>query len=363
MTQFEEMLSRARVMIMQKHNTVFLSSLLMNLNTQESKKVPTAGTDGINLYINPDFFTGLTKTQTLFLLAHEVYHVAWMHAVRRGDKDHKKWNRACDYVINLMLFDEGFDVIPHALISEAFRGMSADEVYSLLPDEPENENSLGDDLMEPEDMDEAVAKAQEMVARAVMQADMANQSGSVPGDVRNAVERYRNPVLPWYTILEQYMTDKVNDDYSWSQRNRRYMDVHMPSLYSEGIGEIRCYFDCSGSITDEELKKECAECYGIKDILNPSRMVLRAFSCSLGKEQVSERQEEIVFEADTSGGTDILPIFKDLLEHQPEVAIIFTDGEYFHPANDGIETDVIFVIVGNAGYTNPYGYKVIHMER
>ena len=48
-----------------------------------TRRIPTAGTDGIFVYINPDFWDSLeTDGQRAFLLAHEVAHIIFRHPQR-----------------------------------------------------------------------------------------------------------------------------------------------------------------------------------------------------------------------------------------------------------------------------------------
>ena len=48
-----------------------------------TRQIPTAATDGIYIYVNPDFFNGLpTDSQRAFLLGHEVGHMILRHPQR-----------------------------------------------------------------------------------------------------------------------------------------------------------------------------------------------------------------------------------------------------------------------------------------
>ncbi len=60
-------------------------SVLIATEVIWTAKIPTAGTDGIYVYINPDFFRGVASdSQRAFLLAHEVSHIILRHP-QRGD--------------------------------------------------------------------------------------------------------------------------------------------------------------------------------------------------------------------------------------------------------------------------------------
>ena len=43
---------------------------------------------------------GLSKEERLFVILHELWHVAKLHSIRRESRDPRLWNIACDYHIN-----------------------------------------------------------------------------------------------------------------------------------------------------------------------------------------------------------------------------------------------------------------------
>ena len=110
-------------------------SVIAKLKFVESKSVGTAGTDGRVVYYNPDFLGRLTEKQQIFLLAHEVCHVAFGHILRGEGKDKLLWNIATDAVINALLkkdkleFIDGIVDIPEAI------NYDAEEMYNKLLEE------------------------------------------------------------------------------------------------------------------------------------------------------------------------------------------------------------------------------------
>ncbi|WAI96152.1 metallopeptidase domain protein [Vibrio phage vB_VhaP_PG11] len=364
---FTEEMGRTKVRIMMKPNTAFISAVMMALEFKVDNEIPTAQTNGLTIAFNEEFYKNLTVNQRVFLVLHETWHVAFDHILRATDMgyDLKRWNYATDYVINNMLVAEGHEFIQGGLLDPKYNNMTAEEVYAALPESPSTPNVLDGDLGQPgsaEEKDDMRAKVQEVIAKAAMQASMANQAGSVPSDIMRAIEEARNPKLPWPVILEQFLTERIQDEYSWNKRNRRFNHIYLPSLDNEGMGEIRSYVDASGSISQKELALEVAEMRYIKEVANPISMTLRAFSTVLGKEQTFARDEEIEFDVDASGGTCGTPIIRDLEQHpECEVAVIFTDGYVDFPSIENVNAELIFVIVNNPSWTTDLG-RVIHME-
>lgn len=60
----------------------------------------TMATDGENLYFNPDFVAGLKDSELRFIMLHEMYHIAWHHHLRLGDRDENLANMAMDAIVN-----------------------------------------------------------------------------------------------------------------------------------------------------------------------------------------------------------------------------------------------------------------------
>ena len=139
-------------------------SVLLATEVIWTDKVGTAATDGVYVYISPDFFRGLeSDSQRAFLLAHEVSHIILRHPQRgkvyqdrgffRSDMsfNHGMYNRAADYVINSDCKAMGFEPIPQGCYSDEYgRDDIVDSVYADLyqkQDEPEQ----SDECSQPAD--------------------------------------------------------------------------------------------------------------------------------------------------------------------------------------------------------------------
>ena len=131
-------------------------SVLLATEVIWTDAVGTAATDGVYVYISPDFFRGLASdSQRAFLLAHEVSHIILRHPQRgkvyqeRGgfrpsvSFDHRLYNRAADYIINSDCKAMGLEPIPQGCYSDEYgRDDIVDSVYTDLyqrQDEPEDE--------------------------------------------------------------------------------------------------------------------------------------------------------------------------------------------------------------------------------
>ena len=118
----------------------FFSRLLYGLDLVFTYEVDTASTNGDTLKINPLFFMSLGLNYQLVLVAHECLHAAYGHPYRAKGKDPVLWNKAADYVVNLMLLHEfHFLLIPGMLYEEKYRSMATEEVYAMLKKQRDEE--------------------------------------------------------------------------------------------------------------------------------------------------------------------------------------------------------------------------------
>ena len=129
-------------------------------------QIPTGATDGVYIYINPNFFNSLPNdSQRAFLLGHEVLHIVLRHAWRRmafqkagyfamdtklGEIPfiHKIWNWVTDAIINRELIAYGLEPIDGAILDDRFdRDTLADDAYRIKwqEDKAEEEQATADE--------------------------------------------------------------------------------------------------------------------------------------------------------------------------------------------------------------------------
>jgi hypothetical protein len=116
----------------------FLGALVMHLplKAADPKWCKTTATDARNFYFNPDYISRLTLEQTQFVLAHEAMHCALSHFNRRNHRQKHRWDVACDYAVNMILDEERMRGPDNALMNAAYRGLTAEEIYPVLHEDP-----------------------------------------------------------------------------------------------------------------------------------------------------------------------------------------------------------------------------------
>jgi len=365
-------IDRAKIALMMENKTTFFSALLANLKLMIDRTNKTAATDAIHLWMNPDFVYSLETDETVGLMLHEVMHVALDHCNNEIYKDLNQYvlGMAMDYFINFFIVQKGFVIPKGGYYNTKYRGKSSLEIYHELmknPPPPPPPGWQPDVLGIPDgmDKDEYKEKVETNIIKAVLQAEMADDIGSVPGDILLKVQQLLSPELPWNLILLKYMDQYARDDYSFSRPNKRYLpDYYLPELRSEQINQVTFGLDVSGSMTSGEAAEGMAEFRYIKTLLKPKLTHLMTFDTHVHINEVYEEFDDLP-EAEImgGGGTIIEPLIERIVKDTPEFAIIFTDGYFGMPSMKDVKSDIYWVIKGNPGFRPPDGIgEVIHLN-
>lgn len=363
-----DLMQKARARMAVEH--IFFASLVLSTRCVENKNIETACTDMTRIDYNPDFIEELKDAKlVMFVLVHEVMHIALKHGFRRGYRNPVGWNIACDYAINLQLKKAGFSIWENALIDDRFDDMSAEAIYDLLKQEcgggqgggkgdqqpPQGQDAsgggqqppqgqrgggnpfgehdkghMGGDILEPGGMtQEERAEIEQRISQQVAQAaSMARMQGKMPADLARLVDGMLNPPLPWQQVLAEFMQQAcVSLDETWSRRNRRFPNTYLPGRYSESMAEIVIVGDTSGSIDDQIFAQIGAELDGMMHQVKPERVrVVWADDTECSNEEVFEQGEPIVLHPKGGGGTDMRKPLRFVEQYDPRVVILVTDG-------------------------------------
>ena len=316
----------------------FLTSLLYSLKLEWSDDIPTAGTNGIVLKINPKFFYGLSKEERLFVILHELWHVAKLHSIRRESRDPRLWNIACDYHINNLLLKENYSsfkitVMKDCFKDEKFKDLSEEEIYEELFKEypnglPDNEylkGHLSGDLeeLDQEEKSKAIAKVMEATQTAkAMGCD-------VGSGITTLLSKFIKPSINWKKVLYKYMTALLDkSDYSWRKPNRIFSYMYLPSrIESDGrLTHLLYFLDVSGSIEESQIIRFNSEIRHIKESLNPDKLTLVQFDTRIRRVDVfTSTQKFTNIHVVVGGGTSYSDVRDYILKEKPTASVIFTD--------------------------------------
>lgn len=370
-TDHFHLLDKAKVKLMGSPDSAFFTHLCFSLKQRFDDTVPTAYTDGREIVWGTKFFVEMLDDQErIFLMLHETLHCAYLHMVRMpAGWCPDRWNIACDHVINLQLIARGFKMpvrVPgHA--DPRFIGVSAEEVYLLLPDNPGK--PAMSDLM-PGDGDTAASKQleadmQDILIRAQMQSKMSgDKPGTIPGDIQIYLNGLLTPKLPWNRILQKYLNQVCKSDYSFRIPNRRFFPkYHLPSLWGEKLMNLTVAVDVSGSVSDHDFHIFVSEVASILRMMKPEKITLIQFDGDIRSvDEIKSIQDLMRCKFTGRGGTLINPVLEWVNTNKPRLLLVFSDGEFNFYGTE-TKTETVWVIHNDhkKSFAPPFG-KTIHYE-
>lgn len=355
-------------------------------------------TDGEKVYFSPQYMRGLNSDQLTGLVAHEVMHVAMKHHERRGGRNAKRWQRACDFAINPSIIDSGLSLPEGYLDCELYHGKSAEEIYAMMPEgedggdqgegggqepqQPKDKQSPSEGQqppMDPGTLGEVLDRPKNSPASATGEAwegamtqaaRAADKAGKLPASLKRMIDEILHPTLPWETLLRRFMTSVSRDDFDWMRPNRRFIGqgLYLPGSYSERMEHMVVAIDTSGSIDQPLLESFIAEVNGILQEVDCGKVTLLQCSNKLGETKAFLEGNPLTTDHIVGGGgTSFNPVFDWLKAngHDVECLVYFTDLKVrIIPENPGIP--VMWAEPGNTrGYTKDpkYGQRVKIKER
>lgn len=350
--------ARTKLVLDRDAKAVFFATLALGLKTEPvwDEAIETMATDGRSLFYNPEWAAALPLAEAIGVIAHEVCHVCFKHHARRAGRNPRKFNIATDLAINDILKDAGYKlpacgIFPGKSPYEKLpKGLSAEEYYKLLPDEPEgDEGDKGGGSSDPGGCGkvidagdgspaaqrEAEAEATVSVAQA---ANAAKQSGrgTLPAGIARLVEEALTPQVDWRNILRDFIGKHLaKDDYSWTTPNRRFIaqGLYLPGVRSEAKPTVALLVDTSGSIGEKELRQFGGELAGLLEA-SPCKLWVGYHHTNVYKTQEwTPSDGELVLEGLQSGGTCHREPFKRIEQDdvQPDCVVCLTDMQTSYP--------------------------------
>lgn len=348
-----ELFAKARAALLV--NAPFWGVLALRLAPVEDASVATMQTDGVAIRFNPDFVRGLPRAVLRTLIAHETMHCAALHHTRRGAREPRRWNVACDHAINPLLSAAGFELWDGALSDPAYAGLSAEDIYARLPDdsgggsgsdEPDSQPGgvgdapPGDAASDPAGADPAgagrvpspidFARQEEAWSIATAQAEAtAKAMGLAAGDAARSVRAQVAPRVDWREVLRRYLSAAAKSDYAWTPPNRRHIarGLYLPSLRSESLGPVVVAVDTSGSIDDATLATFAAEIGAILDEAQPETVHVVTCDAAVTATETFAPGDTIDLRPLGGGGTAFRPVFEWVAQAEldPVCAVYLTD--------------------------------------
>jgi len=374
----------------------FFGTLAMSLTMKEvpSEQIPTAAVDANNnLMYSKEFINTLSFEEQIFVVAHEVWHVAFGVFERRKNRQPMIWNMAHDYVVNWHLKQEGLKAPDGCLYSDEYviqndtgghEYMSAEEVYEKLKTEVkiislcksggEGDNEHGDlgfgnnggcaDHKSYQDRTEAEKKnhKEEWKRRIIQSAHVAKQRGKLPGSIARIVDGVIHPQIPWQRILRDFCRDLVlRNDKSFRRPSRRSVasGLYLSSTTPD-VGVPTAFIDTSGSMGDNEIIMALTE---IKAIIDETRQSIRVISGDTRVTMDTETDDiqNIRDKLGGGGGTDFVELF-DKLANEPPSGLIFISDLYGRFPGAAPSYPILWVMPPNHADPPWPGYMAIEVK-
>lgn len=342
----------------------FFAQLLLNLKvvpiTSEVTVVDTpmgkqkvtdvrAATDGEHIFWNFEYWKDVPEKEQLAVILHELLHVAFMHGTRKQGRDHKKWNYACDYAINLMIKNWGYTLPSDCLLDDKYsqdgKVLSEEKIYDMLP-EKIGGWGIGEDIL---------TMPEEVMRKVVEAATAAKMAGKVPGGMEEYLDGLTRPKVNWRSELKRFVSTVAKNDYSFRRPNTRYKDVYLPSLYSEEIGGVVFIVDTSGSMMGEDIRLVFSELTGILKLIDKIKVI--SVDCDV--QSVEDVTTIEGMKVRGGGGTSFAPGFKYIIDNSVECkAVVYLTDGYADEFGPDPGLPVLWLVTDRKDFKPPFGWVI-----
>ena len=392
-----------------------LSGLCANAHVTLDDRIPTMGVFASGrLVANREFTRRLKENELVFVLAHEMLHLALRTHDRARGSDRLQFNYAHDYIINDILRTEmGFQQIPAGgLDMPGAREKSVEEIVvemrkqagqqtktSVWEGKPitarrrfedggsgggsGNHKTPGDDggdvldnkverEMFPDDPTEQQAREEATKALAAKALSLARAMGAMKGlrgmeaggstQVVGALRGlYRTP---WHVALQRWIESVAPGERTFARPSRRgaeRTDIVLPGRKREGW-ILNVLLDTSGSMT-AEIPRALGAIADFCDAVAVDQVRLVQCDAEVTADELLNPTELAMREITGYGGSDLSPAMQYLAD-DPNVnaLIVVTDGDIAFP-RESMPYSVLWVLPANASsmFQPPYG-RVVRMD-
>jgi predicted metal-dependent peptidase len=392
----------------------YLSGLAARLRFALDDRIPTMGVFASGRMIaNPRFAAKLNDNELIFVLAHELLHLALRTHDRARGSHHLEFNYAHDYIINDILRQElGFTHVPAGGLdmpgarekgaeqivlemrrnaenmksrSQVFDGEettvgralgknrdgnggrgNAGEAGDVLDEKTEREMFPGDNAdqkAEAEKMREAAERALSLAKAIGAMKGMRGQDGGGQSEIVTALRGlYRTP---WQIVLQRWMESVAPGERTFNRPSRRpleHPDVVLPGRRRQGW-ILNVVLDTSGSM-NEEIPRALGAIADFCDTVAVDQVRLLQCDTDITGDDLVAPMDLSRFQVTGYGGSDLTPAMMRLAEdNQVRAVAVITDGDIAFPA-EAMPYDVLWVLPPSAspGFRPPYG-QVVMMQQ
>jgi predicted metal-dependent peptidase len=302
--------TRMKALMALNSRIAFFGEMAMRLRIVKDETIPTAATDGTNLFYNPQWFGSLDDDTRLAVLAHEIMHCVLGHFARMGNRALQRWNLATDASINPLLVRSGFRLPDNVVYPDRWNLPEFETAEWYDEHIPKEEGKgkgqrvavdLGGVKRPDPDADPSVGESDGDSDATAEEWRQAAKDGLVKaGTEHSEFRRMMDKVIEartrkdWRTIIREYLDDLRRDDFSWSRPNKRHVhrNVVLPSQRSYGVRHLVLALDASGSMcgildrvleTVKGLVEQAGQDVGLVSILFHDTQIMDTFEFRPGE--------------------------------------------------------------------------------
>jgi predicted metal-dependent peptidase len=390
-----------------------LSGLAAAVRVSIDERVSTMGVFASGrLVVNPSFVARLKQNELVFVLAHELLHLALRTHDRAKGSGQLEFNYAHDYIINDILRVElGFASIPAGgLDMPGARNRSAEEIVlqmrknaDLMPSrsrvfegeavtvrralspgagqhgsgDPVEAGDVLDDRLEHElfpdevaDQGDRVKSLRELAVRSLALAHAISAISGRGGDA-SASQQHMVAALrglyrtPWELALQKWMEAVAPGERTFSRPSRRGADrndVVLPGRKRE-TWMLNVILDTSGSMTDE-IPRALGAIAGFCDAASVDEIRVVQCDTAVTKDEVVSPRQLSDYRIGGFGGSDLTPALLTLaVDPLVTACVVITDGDIAYPPA-AMPYAVLWVLpgTGNPRFRPPYGHVVVMQQ-
>lgn len=367
---------------------------------------PTMATDGINIYCGAQFVIARSADITMFALLHELVHIYFGHHGRRGNRDAKLWNIACDMYVNwlcsglLEVNGTPWEIPPEFIQPERWvADKTVEEIYEVLDrqekaspgssqqhlpkdGDADSEISNGQDMIEPppstpaeageegqaSPTDESATSQEdtawqdafrEDIARAKALDEKSPMHRPLGGAVISRMDKILKATLPWGSLLRGSISTELGwDEISYAPPKMWRYPMIIPQTKKLKERVLVILVDVSASCTDELIRIFITNVQAAA--FRATKTVIVTFDQIVREHYVTTKPRDIFskvkFKSGAHSMTSAVEAFEIAKAAKPSACVCLTDGYIELPKF--ILPRTTFVIP-DGGQVQPWGKNYI----
>ena len=409
----EKRIELVHVSLMREKSFAFFAGMFMVGSTKVVEDKITAGTNGRDTWYGREFIDSLTDKELAFLIMHENMHKCYRHLTTwkaLDDINRNITNAACDFVINVQLYDmdpeEKFLAFPRSkatgeregLFDEQYRGMDTKQVFDILIKKKKEgghggrkvkgggdgtnrqpvdmfDDEDGDVGFDNHDWDGAKQLSEEEKKQLDREVEQAIRQGGIyagkfGGNTPREIGELLNPKVNWKDVLQRFARSNIRDrdSISWRKAHRNFLwqDIILPSILGKRVKYLLLGMDTSGSVAGPLLTDFLSEMNGLVKSVGIDRLDIVYWDAEIQAHEIfTGGVKDIVHRTSPKGGGGTNPdVVVDLIvekQLKPDAIIMLSDG-YMHTNKEKwavITKPTLWCIIGNDNYEVPNGQKLV----